>query len=516
MEEFRVKPKVRWQLKTRKQRIARRLEQAERTATSRPELAASNIAYEIAGRTQAIGAGGIGAVHLLVKHLGLDRAINDGLHLLKVHLPYHESDHVLNIAYNLLVGGTRLEHLEILRNDEGYLNALGARRIPDPTTAGDFCRRFDEHHIESLQEVFNDVRVKVWSQQPAEFFEVATIDVDGTCVETTGECKQGMDINYKSQWGYMVQAVTLANTGEPLYVVNRPGNRPSHEQANVYLDQAVALCRRAGFRQVRLRGDTDFSQTRHLDRWDTAGVKFLFGIKAMSSLYEHVENLPQSAWKELARPAKYAVKTEPRRRPVNAKQKVVEDRKFTDIRLAKEYVAEFRYRPLACDRDYRIVVVWKALEVHKGQRKLFDDARCVFYITNDFEKAAKDVVFEGNHRCNQENLFAQLKGDLHSFSAPVDSLLSNWAYMVTASLAWSLKAWMALSLTETGRDAPKRRAEKNKLLRMEFTTFRRAFIEIPAQIISTGRRIIFRLLAWNPWQEVFFRLLDQLRLPLRC
>lgn len=218
-----------------------------------------------------------------------------------------------------MAGGTRLEHLELLRTDEGYLNALGARRIPDPTTAGDFCRRFDEHLVEALQEVFNDVQVKVWSQQLAEVFEVATIGVAGTCVETTGECQQGMDINYKSQWGYMVQAATLANTGEPLYVVNRPGNRPSSEQADVYLDRAVALCRRAGFRQVRLRGDTDFSQTR------------------------------------------------------------------------------------------------------------------LFYITNDFEKAAEDVVFEGNHCCNQENLFAQLKGDLHSFSAPVDSLVSNWAYMVRSS-----------------------------------------------------------------------------------
>ena len=508
--------KIRRQLQARKRRIARRLEQADRSGTDRPEMAASNIQYEIADRTRAISVGGIGAAHLLVKRLGLDQAINERLDLLKVHLPYHESDHILNIAYNLLAGGTRLEHLEFLRNDEGYLDALGATRIPDPTTAGDFCRRFDEGRIDTLQEVFNDARVKVWSEQPADFFTVATIDVDGTTVETNGECKQGMDINYKNQWGYMVQAVSLANTGEPLYVVNRPGNRPSHEQAAVSLDRAVALCRRAGFRQVRLRGDTDFSQTEHLDRWSTDGVKFVFGIQAMQSLYVHAENLPRNAWKELSRPAKYNVKTEPRQRPTNVKQQVVEERKFTDIRLAKEHVAEFRYRPGKCDRDYRIVVVWKDLEVHKGQRKLFDDARCFFYITNDFRKAAEAIVYEANHRCNQENLFAQLKGDAQSLSAPVDTLLSNWAYMVIASLAWSLKAWTALALPEGGRDVEERRAEKYKLLRMEFTTFRRAFMAVPAQIISTGRRIVFRLLSWNPWQHVFFRLLDQLRTPLRC
>ena len=170
-------------------------------------MAASNIQYEIADRTRAINAGGIGVAHLVVKRLGLDGAINERLDLLKVHLPYHESDHVLNIAYNLLAGNSRLEHLELLRNDERYLDALGATRIPDPTTAGDFCRRFDEGRIDMLQEVFNDARLKVWSKQPADFFDVATIDVDGTTVETTGECKQGMDINYKNQWGYMVQAV---------------------------------------------------------------------------------------------------------------------------------------------------------------------------------------------------------------------------------------------------------------------------------------------------------------------
>jgi hypothetical protein len=141
----------------------------------------------------------------------------------------------------------------------------------------------------------------------------------------------------------------------------------------------------------------------------------------------------------------------------------VEERKFTDIRLAKEHVAEFRYRPGSCDRDYRVVVVWKDLEFHKGQRKLFDDARCFFYITNDFRKSAE-----------------------------------------------------AIALPEGGRAAEERRAEKYKLLRMEFTTFRRAFMAVPAQIISTGRRIVFRLLSWNPWQHVFFRLRDQLRTPLRC
>ena len=511
-----MKAKVRKQLRTRKQRIARRLERVDRRASARPELAATNIHYEIADRARAIAMGGIGAVHLLVKRLGLDRAIDDRLDLLKVHLPYHESDHVLNIAYNLLAGGTRLEHLEHLRNDEGYLDALGARRIPDPTTAGDFCRRFDGERIDALQDVFNETRVKVWRQQPEDFFREAILDADGTMVETTGQCKEGMDINYKSQWGYHPLVLSLANTGEPLYVVNRPGSRPSHEQAAATFHKAIALCLRAGFKSVRLRGDTDFSQTGYLDGWHAAGVKFVFGLRAAQNLYEHVDNLPRNAWQELVRPAKHRIKTKPRQRPTNAKQQVVEERHFKDIRLVKEYVADFRHQPLKCERAYRIVVLWKDLAVHEGQRKLFDDSRCFFFITNDFRKTSAEIVLEANHRCNQENLFAHLKSDMHALSAPVDTLVSNWAYMVMASLAWSLKAWMALSLPIGGRNSEARDDERKMLLRMEFSTFRRAFMAIPTQIVRSSRRIVFRVLAWNRWLPAFFRLLDQLRLPIRC
>jgi hypothetical protein len=511
-----VNAKIRNQIARRKRRIRQRLDKNDNRSCDRPIMTATNIHYEIADRTRATAVGGIAAMHLLVKKLGLDTTIDRYLSLLKIHLPYHESDHVLNVAYNLLAGGTCLEHLELRRSDEAYLDALGARRVPDPTTAGDFCRRFGPEDIFLLQAVFNETRRKVWRQQPASFFAEAVIEADGTMVETYGECKQGMDINYKGQWGYHPLLLSLANTGEPLFVVNRPGNRPSHEHAAVYFDQALALCRQAGFRKVTFRGDTDFTQTDDLDRWDAERVRFVFGIDAMPNLYDIAEKLAEDAWKPLKRPPQYEVQTRPRQRPVNVKQQVVERREFQDIRLAKEYVAEFAYRPTLCHTTYRVVVVWKDLEIYRGQRKLFDEPRCFFYITNDREKPAEEIVFEANDRCNQENLIEQLKNGVRSFSAPVDNLLSNWAYMVMASLAWSLKAWTALLLPEDGRWKEKHHAEKQRLLRMEFPTFQRALIEVPAQVIRTGRKIVCRLLAWNPWQHVFFRLLDQFRRPLRC
>ena len=120
-------------------------------------------------------------------------------------------------------------------------------------------------------------------------------------------------------------------------------------------------------------------------------------------------------------------------------------------------------------------------------------------------------MFEANGRCNQENLIEQLKNGVRALRAPVDTLVSNWAFMVMGSLAWSLKAWFALMLPEKGRWAERHRRDKRAVLKMEFKGFLNAFIRVPAQIILQGRKIIYRLLSWNRWQMVFFRALDQLR-----
>ena len=302
-------------------------------------LRGRNIHYEGSDRVRGLGAGGIGAMHLLARRTGLTAAIDASLDLLKVHQPYHESDHVLNIAYNVLCGGHCLEDIEIRRNDEGFLDALGTTSIPDPTTAGDFCRRFDEPAIDSLMEAANEARVRVWSAQPHEFFEEAIVDADGTLVETTGECKEGMDVNYKKLWGYHPLLVSLANTQEPIFLVNRSGNRPSHEGAAHDLDRAVDLLRRAGFRRVLLRGDTDFSQTRHLDRWDAQGVRFVFGYDANKKLVGVANSLADGGWRPLSREPKYTVKTKPRAQPANVKEQIIVQREFTNIRLVSEDLA---------------------------------------------------------------------------------------------------------------------------------------------------------------------------------
>jgi len=313
----------------------------------------------------------------------------------------------------------------------------------------------------------------------------------------------------------------LANTGEPLFLDNRSGNRPSHEGAAVRLDQAAELVRRGGFKSILFRGDTDFTQTSELDRWDEAGdIRFIFGIDAMANLKQIAENLDETRWNRLERPAKYQVKTKPRIKRDNVKEQIVVEREFENIRLKSEDVAEFDYKPTKCKKTYRIVVVRKNLSKEKGEEVLFDDVRYFFYITNDRLSPADKIVFEANDRCNQENLIEQLKNGVKAMRMPVDNLTSNHAYMVMASLAWTMKAWFALLLPEAGRWGKKHRVQKQQVLHMAFKQFTNGFIRVPCQIIRSGRKIIFRLLAWNPWQEVLLRGLDVLKRwqyqPMRC
>jgi len=504
-------------LAARKRQIERRLDKTELGDCAEPMFTASNIHYEIAERARGLAFGGIGAMHLLARKIGLIDAINQGLHLFKVHLPYFESDHVLNIAYNALCNGTCMQDIELRRNDSVFLDALGARRIPDPTTAADFCRRFNAYKINLLQDIFDHVRIGVWRQQPAAFFEQAILDVDGTLVETTGNCKEGMDIAYDGTWGYHPLVVSLANTHEVLRLVNRSGNRPSHEGAADALDRAIATCLRGGFRKILLRGDTDFSQTQHLDRWDNDGrIRFIFGYDCKPNMKELAESLPERVWKKLDRPRRPQPKTKPRQRPDNVKARIVRERGYETLRLRHEEIADWDYQPVACAKEYRLIIVRKNISKEKGELRLLDEIRYFFYLTNDLISTPEQIVcgdeYGANDRCDQENLLAQLHGGCHALRAPVDNLESNWAYMVMTALAWNLKAWAALILPEApARWQEKYRAEKSWLLGLEFKTFVNALIAIPCQLVRQARGLIFRVLAYNPHQAVFFRLVDALR-----
>jgi Transposase DDE domain group 1 len=502
-EVFQVKSTVKQRMAKSKERIKKRLRKEKWREQHRRFFPDQNIHYDYAEKFRAGRFGGLGACLLLVKQLDLADAIDAELHLLKRHLPYHESDHVLNLTYNIVAGGTAIADLELLRNDEHYLDALGVQRIPAATTAGDFLRRFEAKDVGTLMHIINDKRLLVWKKQPATFFEHAIVDVDGTLAGTTGECKKGMDLSHKGIWGYHPLLVSLANTQEPLFLFNRPASRPSHEGAAAYLDEAAELCRRAGFLKITFRGDTDFSQTTKLDVWDSADIRFVFGIDSMAPLVAWADSFAESIWQPLERRVKYEVKTKHRTPPACVKEEVVLRKGYENIRLMGEQVAEFLYRPGACKKDYRIVVLRKQLRIEKKGVKVRDEIRYFFYITNEREWSCADVVYFANDRCNQENLIEQLKNGVKALRLPVNTLEANWAYMVIGSLAWILKAWLALLQPDAGH--------RQTLLTMEFKKFLQVWLLLPCQIVRSGRRLIYRILQYNEWVPVLLQTVELLQ-----
>jgi hypothetical protein len=452
--------------------------------------------YEIGGNTDATSFGGIAALHRLVTKLGLPEQINDGLKLLKVHLPYHESDHVLNLAYNVACGGTRLEDIERLRCDTAYMNALGADLIPDPTTAGDFCRRLAEQDVVELMERINAVRPKLWAGRGRDLLEGLTyIDVDGTIAPTYGEHKRGMDISYKGIWGYAPLIVSLANTKEVLYLVNRPGNAPSHAGAATWIDKAIELVSPHA-KRVCVRGDTDFSLTAHFDSW-AKRVDFIFGMDANAALVARAQALDEPCWTRLERkPAYGTLSDQTREREPNHKERIVAERGYLNLELNYEDVAEFDYQPGKCTRGYRVIALRKNITKTRGEQALFDEIRYFFYITTRTDLTSAQVVECANSRCDQENVIEQLKNGVSALRVPLYDLVSNWAYMVIAALAWNIKSWFAMMMHL--------KADRAHYIRMEFRRFLNAIILIPCRVVRHARGITIRLIGYQPSLDRLF------------
>lgn len=459
-------------------------------------LTTGKVTYEVGDYLDVTPYGGVAAMHRMVNKVGLVAAINEHVKLLKVHLPYHESDHVLNLAYNVLTGGTRLEDIERLRHDVAYMNALGADLIPDPTTAGDFLRRFDHESVVELMEAINSVRPTLWRGRGRDLLgPVAYLDVDGTIVPTTGSYKQGMDISYKGVWGYAPLLVTLANTREVLYVVNRPGNAPSHQDAATWIDKAIDVVAPHAPR-VCVRGDTDFSLTEHLDRWADR-VDFVFGMDNNAALRRVAEALDPAAWKRLERaPAYQSATGTTRARRTNTKRQIVKDREYLNLELNYEDVAVFKYKPRKCKRAYQVVALRKNISRTRGEQVLIDEIRYFFYITTYTDKTPAQIVELANERCDQENVIGQLKSGIAALRAPVHDLISNGAYMLIAALAWNIKAWFAMMLH--------RKTDRHDYIRMEFRRFFHAVVLIPAMVIRRAGGITVRLVGYTPAVDRLF------------
>ena len=403
----------------------------------------------------------------LLKASNIQYEINKELELLKLHFPYHESDHIANMAYNVLAGGTCLQDIELLRSNEAWLSALDAEVIPDPTTAGAFYVCFFR---------------KIWEKQPQNFKESAIINIDSTISGTTGECKQGMDISYKGTWGYAPLVVFWEKTREPIYIINRSG--------------------KGAFKKLYVRDDTDFSLTINFDKWGQRCF-LIFGMNARSNPAKQSNGISKSDWKVFEKQPQ-SIKTGPRKRPENVKSQVDKKRKFKCLETTCDHIAEFKYKPGKCWKPYRMIVLRKTINEYKGKSLPFDDIRYFFYITNDWKKSARQLVGFYRKRADHKNNIDQLKHGVCAMESPSDSLNANcWAYMIIASLVWDLKAWYGLMVSY--------RALGLSIIRMGFKRLIQASINIPCLILRSGKAIKYRIIGYNNQLSSMFKYFDFMR-----
>lgn len=455
---------------------------------------------EVDQRSEVTPYGGLSLFSALARRFRIAERLDAGVQVFKVHLPYHESDHVLAIAANLFVGGTCLEDQANLQQSEAVCRLLGAVRVPDPTTAGDFLRRFEEvrnpGRLAALRRVHDEVGRDVGRavRRRRGKSAIATVDLDGHVKELYGVQKEGADFNYKRQWSYHPLVVSLAQTGECLALRNRPGNTRSSEGAAEVLDEVLPQLKDRA-ETLLVRGDSDFDRQDLRDVCKKHGAYVAVVGRAQTGRPEIANAIPERAYRPFQPRAARAMERRcrtpsftARRRKPNLRRKRARERDYRELRLVEQQIAEVPYQPPGCPDVYRLIVRRQLLEHHKGQQYLFDAYRYRYVIT-DLPGPADAVLDETYQRCDQENVIQQLGAGLAAWRMPVAEFDGNSAWLEIARLAWNIAKWIALL------------ALPDETSRWEWKRFRQAFVYVAAQVLRRSRQVTLRISASHRWHR---------------
>lgn len=454
--------------------------------SGRPVFRTRRVRLETERRGKVTPYGGLALAHKLVQGLGLPGAIDRELVLLKLHLPYHESDHVLTHAYNIFAGGTCIEDISSLQDSDAFKNLVGACRVPDPTTAGDFLRRFTTHHLGVLDNVMDEQRARVWSTLPRARRRQATVDLDSTLRVVYGECKQGAAFSYKGTWSYHPLLISLAETNECLRLINRSGNFASAEGVEEALDPCLGRLKEH-FKRVLVRGDSAFYRRELIELCLAHGTDFALVMKSSPALAAAAAALPEERYRPFESHPAEPVNSRRLRQSRRTRQRIrrlkARRRGYRTLTTISQWVAEMRYRPHGLDRDFRVIVKRQLVRSAKGQETLFDSYVYRFIITSIEDKTAPETLRLAYGRCAQENTIEQLKNGLAAMRMPTGELVANGAFMMAGLIAWNLKSWLSLL------------ALPAESLHWEWKRFRQAFVYVAAKIVAGARVAVARLAA---------------------
>jgi hypothetical protein len=455
----------------------------------RPVIRNRQIRVQVQERGDITPYGGLALAHDLAMRLGIDRDINASMKLLRLYLPYFDSDHLLTHVYNQYVGGTCIEDIAHLQHSDAIKHLTGACRIPDPSTAGDFLRRFNRANLRAFQQVIDRAREKVWRQMPNSRKRVATVDMDSTIKPVYGQCKQGADFSYTGKWSYHPLLFTLSETRELLRTLNRSGNASSADGAAAALKEVLPMVQRH-FGKVYVRGDSTFYQKAIIAECVRHHVGFALVMDSYANLVEMAENLPESAWEPFSAHADLkAARTDPRRKARRKRERVrarkARERGYKTLATVEQWAGQFNYTMSSgmeefgvTGNTFRVVVKRQLIETSKGQQVLYADYAYRFIITNipASEMDAGEVLCFAYGRCDQENIIEQAKNGIAALRMPTGELLANAAFLMAGQLAWCLRAWLSLL------------ALPKETSRWEWKWFRQAFVYVAARITQGSRR----------------------------
>ena len=425
--------------------------------------------------------GGLALAAGLVRRLEIARDLDQELSLLSSHRPFHESDHVLTHVYNLFAGGTCIEDIADLQTSEPVRRMLGAARISDPTTAGDFLRRFDTASLKSLDRVIDQAQEKVWKRRYGKTKAArAIVDLDSHVRPVYGDQKEGTDFTYKGSFGYHPLVISMAGTLECLRLVNRSGNAPSAEGSEDHLRELFPMLGRR-FKQVIVRGDSAFAKQAIFDACDEAGHGFAVVSGQQKNFTSLFEALPGEVWKPYREHDERKQRRGKRRkRGINRRQERARSRGKRDLQLKEQWIAEIAYQPERSQRPYRLIARYQEIDEHE-QGELFLLSRFRYVLSNlPPSVSAQEVMDLTYQRCDQENLIEQLQSGVAAMRMPTGGMDSNAAFLTCARLAHNLKPWLA------------QLALPIETMRWEWKRFRRAYVYCAARVVHTARQVHVR------------------------
>ena len=444
---------------------------------------------------------GLVLVRQLIERLGVARAIDAGVRVLQRCKWYRESDHILTLIYSMISGGSRLQDVNRLGQDDALKRVLGSDRIPHATTIGKFLWRFGNDQqdkqrqgLAELRDTTAAIQQDAFAMLPRERRKVATLDWDSSIHEVYGQKKEGADFAYDNTWSYSALYGTLAETGDVLYLGLREGYRHTSYGTKEVLPGTIERVSKH-FREVRMRADSGYYSQALVKICEQREVEFFIVAKQHRNLMNAVREIQDSNWKSFAGSDLQAGDQgrRRRRRRANLKRKIAIRRKPNSRFKGAPEIAGMMFKPKSWNKARRYVIKRTPIVDKDDQQLYLDDGlrQYVYWIVVSNSKRSNEQVLRiAQGRGNQENLIKDFKYGLGLAHIPTGSLAANQAYFMIAALAWNLKTWL-LNLLDLGDGAV-----------MRFQRFRYLWIWQAGVVAMSGRNtVVLKLPAGEYFQR---------------